>query len=538
MSDFYLPDGCWEFVLRSLKEDGDYNRRCFDDFDVSVEGNNCLKSLSAVSKQLLSITNNLRFSLTVRIQTLPFLPRLLLRFTNLTYLDLKRFSKHGDLDALLRKIARFPLKKLTTLNISNQLHFPAKGLRAFSKRITTLTSLISYGIITLKTSDLFLIANCFPLLEELDLSAPCISSDLIDGDGIKALSDSLFQLRKIDLSAHHHLDDQSLFHLFKNCKLLQQVIIFNCYHITNEGIASALRQRPTLTSLSFSDDFPNNQTFTSCFIDSLLCLKSLTCLNLSFFSVSDNLLSSIASEGLPLTKLVLPNCTGYGYDGIFYLLSKCKCIQHLNLQDAHFLNDQHVVDLSLLLGNLLSINLSKCSMLTHLSLFALVRNCPSLSEIKLNYTSIGKQCVENSNSLLDFVVKPQLKSLYLAHNSCLRDENLIMFASIFPNLQLIDLSYCDNISDNSIFQVLNRWSKIRHLNLAHCSRVKLYGMNIRVLKLEVLSLIDTRVDDEALHVISKSCCGLLQLLLQNCEGITETGVKHVLKNCTQLREIN
>ena len=372
------------------------------------------------------------------------------------------------------------------------------------------------------------------MLEELDLSGPCFSSDLIDGDGIKALSDSLFQLRKIDLSAHQHLNDQSLFHLFKNCKLLQEVIIFNCDHITIQGIASALRERPTLTSLSFSDD----QTFTSCFIDSLLCLKSLTCLDLSFISVSDNLLSSIAIQGLPLTRLVLRNCTGYGYHGIFSLLSKCKCIQHLNLQDAHFLNDQHVVDLSLFLGHLLSINLSKCSMLTHLSLFALVKNCPSLSEIKMNYTSIGKQCVENSNSLFDFVVNPRLKSLYLSHNSWLRDENLILFASIFPNLQLIDLSYCDNISDNSICQVLNRWSKIRHLNLAHCSRVKLYGMNIRVLKLEVLSLIDTRVDDEALHVISKSCCGLLQLLLKNCKGITEMGVKHVVKNCTQLREIN
>ncbi|RHN58262.1 putative leucine-rich repeat domain, L domain-containing protein [Medicago truncatula] len=58
-------------------------------------------------------------------------------------------------------------------------------------------------------------------------------------------------------------------------------------------------------------------------------------------------------------------------------------------------------------------------------------------------------------------------------------------------------------------------------------------MNIRVLKLEVLSLIDTRVYYEALHVISKSCCRLLQLLLQNCEGITKMGVKHVVKNCTQ-----
>jgi F-box/leucine-rich repeat protein 2/20 len=66
--------------------------------------------------------------------------------------------------------------------------------------------------------------------------------------------------------------------------------------------------------------------------------------------------------------------------------------------------------------------------------------------------------------------------------------------------------------------------------------VKLLGMNFVVPNLEVLNLSYTKVDDETLYVISKNCCGLLQLLLEVCNGITEEGVNHVLENCTLLRD--
>ncbi|MCH88688.1 F-box/LRR-repeat protein [Trifolium medium] len=111
-----------------------------------------------------------------------------------------------------------------------------------------------------------------------------------------------------------------------------------------------------------------------------------------------------------------------------------------------------------------------------------------------------------------------------------------MFSSIFPNLQLLDLKSCRSIS-KGIGQVLRKCSKIRHLNLAGCSRVKLLGLTFVVLKLEVLNLSNTNVDDETLHVISKNCCGLFQLFLRNCSGVTEKGVNHVVDNCTQLRKI-
>jgi F-box/leucine-rich repeat protein 2/20 len=63
-------------------------------------------------------------------------------------------------------------------------------------------------------------------------------------------------------------------------------------------------------------------------------------------------------------------------------------------------------------------------------------------------------------------------------------------------------------------------------------------MNFEIPQLKVLNLSYTGIDDKTLYVISKSCCGLLQLLLESCKNVTENGVEHVLENCTQLREIN
>jgi len=90
--------------------------------------------------------------------------------------------------------------------------------------------------------------------------------------------------------------------------------------------------------------------------------------------------------------------------------------------------------------------------------------------------------------------------------------------------------------EEGICQVLQRCCKIRHLNLSYCPRAKLRNMNSEVLELEVLNLSHTRVDDEGLRVISKSCCGLLKLLLESCCDVTDKGLKHVVENCKQLRE--
>jgi hypothetical protein len=150
---------------------------------------------------------------------------------------------------------------------------------------------------------------------------------------------------------------------------------------------------------------------------------------------------------------------------------------------------------------------------------------------------IWRKDVENPDSLMDFGVYPQFKSLNFANNPWLSNESIIKFASIFPNLQVLDLSNCGDISDESICQVL-RCCKIRYLNLTFCKRVDFHGLNFEVSKLEVLNLSSTKVDDETLNVISRNCCGLLKLKLNFCNHVTEKGVNRVVEKCTQLRKIN
>ncbi|RHN58309.1 putative leucine-rich repeat domain, L domain-containing protein [Medicago truncatula] len=382
-AEFYLPDECWECIFNFLNDDDDDNHHRY------------LKSLSLVSKRFLSITNCLRFSLTiVWYPTRLFLGRFFQRYPNLTSLDLSCY--YGDLNKLLFQISRFQLN-LTSLNLSNRSTIPANGLQSFSQKISTLTSLKCSKMNSIKNTDLFLIANCFPLLEELDLSNPIRFNDNSNfEDEVEALSLTLFKLQKINLSSHTYMNDQLLFVLFKNCKLLREAIILNCHRITIKGIASAIRERPTLRSFEL-DRYAVVKLITPHFIDSLV---SLTSLDLTSSNISNEFLSSIAMKGLPLTRLVLCNCTGYTYDGILCLLSKSKCLQHLDLQYTRFLNNEHLYDtymvqLSSFLSNLISINLSHCGKLTKSTLFALAGNCPSLNDIKMEYTLIGKESAEN-----------------------------------------------------------------------------------------------------------------------------------------------
>ncbi|CAI8585265.1 unnamed protein product [Vicia faba] len=151
-----LPDDLWELIFKSLNSD-----------------NLNFKSLSAVSKQFLSITNRMRISLTVTDETIPYLPRLLHRFPNLTSVDLTRLSQARDLGAILTQISTFSFD-LRALSCNS---FAANGLLALSKTMKNLTS-FSFTPLTpftrrmsiIKKNDLLFIVDCFPLLEKLILT--------------------------------------------------------------------------------------------------------------------------------------------------------------------------------------------------------------------------------------------------------------------------------------------------------------------------------------------------------------------------------
>ncbi|CAJ2663962.1 F-box/LRR-repeat protein 3-like [Trifolium pratense] len=420
--DYSLPNECWETIFKFLINN-DYG-------NVDDNNNHHIHSLSAVSKQFLSITNNLLFSLNVRTNFKPsvtiinckptvnindfirpsnFLSRLIRRFSNLNSLHLTG----NNLNNTLCKISRLPFFTLKSLHLNFKLthfriEFPTEGLRLVSQNITTLTSLTFSHLRSLSSTYLLLIAECFPLLEQLNLNLNLNldyhgrSHDSLLIEGVKALSSSLLKLRKVDLTNHYYINDQCLCYLFKNWKFLEEAIIIGCKHLTNNGITSALSERPTLRSFSFS---------------------------------------------------------GSSY----FLLYAAK--------------------------NSIA--------------------CPQLTSLAFTSYKLSNRGIVG-----------------------------LLFASIFPNLQLLDFSACPDLYEDDICQVLTNCTEIRQLNLAKASRMKLRVMNFDVPNLEVLNLSHTEVDDEALYVISKSCRGLLKLLLEHCCHVTEEGLNYVVENCTQLREIN
>ncbi|KAK2440052.1 F-box/LRR-repeat protein [Trifolium repens] len=500
-----LPDNCWDLVLTELMN------KCDD----KEERNHYLETLSLVSKQLLSITNQFvySFKLISNPSSSP-ISRLFNRFPNLTSLDLSAFRQGGDLNALLSRIPPRSFSNITSLNLSNHPTFPTLGLRSIIiPNNNRLTSLICSNIASLKFTDITFIADSFPFLQHLDLSFPG-GGGVSDGrdydNAMNLLAQKLSKLRSVHLSGNFYIDNSSFLQLCINCEFLQEVLISRCPFITHAGIAEAIHHRPTLNSLSVTNfkEGLELENVDSYFIDSLTCLKHLTCLDFSFSCITDLMFKAIALEALPLTKLVLQDSYNYTYSGISYLLSNCPSLQHLDLQGANFLNDQ--------LFNQL---------------------CAFLPDIRMESTDIGLG--PTPSVVVDLVVYPQLKSLHLAYNSHLQDNLINIFAFIFPNMQLIDFSFCPHVFQHRIALLLKKCPKIAHLKFAGFPHAKLSSINFEASnRMEVLNLSHSRIDDEGLYQISKICPQLMQLDLEHCYYVTEKGVRLAIENCTRLREIN
>ncbi|OIW11988.1 hypothetical protein TanjilG_02195 [Lupinus angustifolius] len=514
---------CWELVFRFLGQ------------------GHHLESVSMVCKQFLSITNRLQFSLAIFDSTTLFLPQLFLRFSRLKTLDLSHFS--GDLQGLLHQIIQSGLD-LDLLNLSNQRTLPLDGLRELGSKMINLKVFICSNIGSLHDSHLVVIAYCFPLLQELDISFP-LNSQASDF-GIFRLSSLLENLRKINISGNYLITDKSLISLCQNCLSLEEISFFTCFKVTQSGIAAAIRLRPSLTSVAFNIEKKRLHgpgltliAINSDLIDSLRSLKRLTAVDLSNSFISDELLFSLADGcGIILRNLVLLDCCNCSFAGISYLLSKCRSVRLLDLRKVDFLTDECIGKLSIFLHSLTSINLSGCCQLTNSTFFILTQKCPMLNEIKMERTYLGVEVQEEYYSLMDFSVNNhQVKNVYLGDNVLLDDASLTKFASICPNLQLLDLNACEGISGECIVEVLNKCCEIRHLNLSY-TEVKLFEIEFQVSKLEMLNLSGSRINDEALSVISRRCCGLVVLEIQSCSDVTDKGVREVIENCIALRELN
>ncbi|KAJ4718575.1 putative F-box/LRR-repeat protein [Melia azedarach] len=468
-----LPQECWELIFNSLDE-----QRHFE-------------SLSLVSRRFLSITNYLRFHLKITDPAIPFLPQLFNRFQNVKKIDLLEFQ--GDLNSILCMISRSGLD-LESVNISKQKRFPLIGLRELGTRMKNLKELNCSKIRSLQDSDLVAISETCSFLEVLDISYPEADSNF--------LSD-----RSLDLeSSSGFVTDFGILALSGNLKRLNKIDL----SVNGIGIPS----------------------IDSCFKESFAYARGLCEIDMSNSFISDELLCLLAEACLPLKKLVLSHCYNFTLAGISFVLSKYQSLEYLNLEGANFLDDESMIGLSRFLCSLNSINLGFCSKLTNSTFFTILRDCPSLTEIKMETTNLGLD-----DFMTDLVVNPRVKSLHLARNGNLSDQFLRRVALLCPNLQMLDVSHCSGITEEGIGEIL-RSCELKHLEINACRQVYDLGIAFELPKLEVLRALGSGFNDDSLLTVANTCCRILHLDLENCLNVTTNGVREVVENCRTLREIN
>jgi hypothetical protein len=142
---------------------------------------------------------------------------------------------------------------------------------------------------------------------------------------------------------------------YKNWKLLEEAIILFCRRVTDAGIAFALRERPTLRSLSFSSYFDpedcaklfavSPQLKSLCFTrnpwlshEAIKLFASifpkLEMLNLSGTIVDDETLYVISKSCRGLLHLYLQNCREVTQKGVEHVVENCIQLKEISLMEC------------------------------------------------------------------------------------------------------------------------------------------------------------------------------------------------------------
>ncbi|KAI7986622.1 hypothetical protein LOK49_LG14G01623 [Camellia lanceoleosa] len=168
------------------------------------------------------------------------------------------------------------------------------------------------------------------------------------------------------------------------------------------------------------------------FENSMIYATSLRDLDLVASGDNERLICSIATSGIPLEKFILHDDSGLSLHGLVTFLCVCPSLTHLELCAIQFLNDNSMRDLCQYLPNLISITIYACPKLTATTFFILAKECPVLSEIKLQHTDLE---VEDDFDM-ELERNYHIRSLELSYG-CVNDEFLTKIGVVCPNLQTL-----------------------------------------------------------------------------------------------------
>lgn len=232
--------------------------------------------------------------------------------------------------------------------------------------------------------------------------------------------------------------------------------------------------------------------------------KKLRYLNLfSCITISVSAIKEI-EKLVDLKYLNLENLINVDGDSISGIAKNCRGLKHLNIKSCRNVSENGINDLS------------KLDKLEHLNLHCLFNiNSRSITEITnkcrlLNYLDIG-----SCSNVTDTVLRDISKLTYLEH---------------------LDVRRIKNITDSVLTRISRKCWKLKYLNIEECKRLTCTGLKelTRLKYLENLIINYTNASDD----IFSKMFNLKLLSCNGCQGITDLGIKNVLKNCTKLERLD
>ncbi|KAH7859415.1 hypothetical protein Vadar_000804 [Vaccinium darrowii] len=522
----YFPDDCLELIFQKLKED--------DERD--------LDSISLVSKRFLRISNRVKHSLNIKVETLHLLPNLLKRFRDVKSIVI--VGSHKDLDGLLDQIAQSGLLNLQAIKFCwCSTEPPRDGFRALglNKNIKNNLKVLDCSGLLMQDKDLVLIADLFPQIEALTISTFRYFYDdnvntCITDNGVDALASKLKELKEIVFRGDaRFITDESLKSLSTNCVKLSKIsLLTRCkLGVTEAGIDSVMRNSPNLTSLARHLRLSPHPPLPSVIGNSLTMTQEL--------SFIEDTICLVVKARPPLKKLKLDGFYGAQYPEIYgglkFLLQEYQfTLKELTLRRWSF-TDTDISNLAQYLSNLTSINLDGHFGLTSATFYTLTKSCPLLEILTMaNARGQKKDTFSSGFSHKNY----RLRHLDIQDNMWVDDTTLENFGQVCPNLQFLSVGHCRRLTNVGIGEVLRSCPALKQLHICCLEVSDIFGRysDNSVVNLKTLKARETQINDKAMAMIGNRCRNLQYLDIGSCNEVTDKGVMEVVRSCERLRDIN
>ncbi|KAF7153645.1 hypothetical protein RHSIM_Rhsim01G0030700 [Rhododendron simsii] len=569
----YFPDDCWELIFQKLRED--------DERD--------LHSVSLVSKRSLSISNWVKHSLKLNDKTIPLLPNLLQRFRHIESIVIDDTDSHNDIDGVVHQISQSGVLNLQAITFSSSTEPPRDGFKALAlnkNMKNKLKVLDCSGLISIQDNDLVLIADCFPRLEELRISASDYMCDdevaaHITDDGVEALASKLKELKRIDFEGNTcFITDQSLISLSTNCVKLREINlrIYGGGLVTEDGVDFVVPHSPNLTSLLLQLRSLQPSTFSFTIGNPFTHAKNLHSLTMFQELVTDKRICLVAKARPPLKKFELMGFMGRYpeiHGALKLLLQACQStLKELTLGAWSLeLEDTGIADLAPYLSNLTSIDLHEHFHLTCVTFCTLTKYCPSLQKLmmglmgkyargqeidtlsqdythknyRMRHLDICETMWLNDSTLINFGRVSDVFGRYSDDHSVLLnlktlkacgteidDNGMAMSGTRCRNLRYLDIGNCKKVTDKGVMEVVRNCQRLRDIILDDCEKVSSCTLPLMLLSRPSLRNIDPPCIDD----LNKQLINCRFLNIGYCEEVTRDGVKEVVRKCKELRVLN